>query len=78
MTTQELNSKISFRFSGYGHFKVTIEYRGQEYTCTTTNTMAIDRINDDNDGRSYEGFYSTKKQALLSLWEECKRANHLY
>jgi len=75
MTTQELKSKVSTSFAGYGHFKVTIDYRGKQYTCTTTNTMAIDKIGDDTITR--DGFYTTEKQALQSLYDECKRTNYL-
>lgn len=75
MTTQELKSRITTRFSGYGHYKVTIEYRGKEYSCITTNMSAIDRIGDDE--VRLKDWYPTEKQALLALWDECKLANNL-
>ena len=78
MTTLQLKQKVSFFFSGYGHKKVTIIYRGKEYSCTSTNTIATDRINsDDAERKTPKGFYTTLKQAYLSLWNECKRANDL-
>lgn len=75
MTTQQLKNRISTQFSGYGHFKVTINYRNKTYTCITTNTMAIDKIGDEQ--RTPKEFYTTEKEALLSLYNECKRANDL-
>jgi hypothetical protein len=73
----QLERKISFFFSGYGHNKVTIIYRGKEYKCTSSNTQATDRIKDDNEGINKDCYYTTKKQAYLSLYNECKRANNL-
>jgi translation initiation factor IF-3 len=75
-TLKNLERKISFFFSGYGHNKVTIKFRGKEYKCTSTNTQAIDRIKDDNEGMK-DSYYKTKKQAYLSLYNEVKRANNL-
>jgi len=67
MTTQQLSTRIDLRLSSYGHYRVTIQYRNKQYSCTTTNTMAVDRINSDEPDKS----------ALLSLWNECKSANNL-
>jgi len=75
MTAQELRSKIRIEPKGYGHFKTTIEFRGKKYSCTTTNTLAIDKIGDTN--KTPKSFYTTEKQALLSLWSECKSKNNI-
>ena len=77
MTTTQLQKKVSFGFSGYGHQRVVITFRGKEYHCTSTNTDATDRIMDDNDGINNNTYYTTKKQALMSLFNECKQANNL-
>ena len=75
MTTAQLSQRIiADRTSSYGHYKVTIQYRGKEYSCISTDSMAYDRYNDDNaKGR---GIY-TQKDALQSFWSECKRKNNL-
>lgn len=78
MTTEELKNRVSFMFSGYGHKKVTIKYRNKEYSCTSTNTGATDRINSDIDGFDKNTFmFKTKKQAYLALYNECKIKNNL-
>jgi hypothetical protein len=77
MTTTQLQKKVTFGFYGYGHQKLIITFRGKEYQCTTTNTQATDRINNDNDGIDSNSYYKTKKQALISLFNECKQANNL-
>lgn len=62
---------------GYGNFKVSFIYRGKTISCTTTNTLAIDRINCQNIFKSnikWSGY--TEKQALQALYEECKRKNN--
>jgi hypothetical protein len=76
MTTAQLSQRIiADRTSSYGHYKVTIQYRGKEYSCISTDSMAYDRYNDeDAKGR---GIY-TQKDALQSLWSECKRKNNLF
>jgi hypothetical protein len=75
MTTSQLKDRINTQFAGHGHFKVTIDFRGKEYSCTTTDTMAIDRIGDDTIDK--KRFYVSEKQALTALWNECKRKNDL-
>ena len=72
-TLNQLIKIVSFGFSGYGHYKVTIIYRGKEYKCTTTNMEAIDaaKEGDNEKGRP------TRRQAFLSLYNEVKRANNL-
>jgi hypothetical protein len=77
MNTTQLQRKVSFGFAGYGHQRVVITYRGKEYKCTSSNTQATDRIKDDNDGINNDKYYKTKKQAFMSLYNECKRANNL-
>ncbi len=77
MNTTQLQKKVAFGFSHYGHYHITITFRGKVYSCTTTNTQATDRIIDDNDGINHDTYYSTKKQAFMSLFKECKQANNL-
>jgi len=67
MTTVELYKRIDLDLIYYGHYRVVIKYRGKQYSCISTNTKAVDRINSDEPDKS----------ALLSLWNECKRANNL-
>ena len=76
-TLNQLQKNVSFFFSGYGHNKVTIKFRGKEYECISTNTHATDRIKDDNEGLDRNSYYKTKKQAYLSLYNEVKAANNL-
>jgi hypothetical protein len=77
MNTTQLTKKVSFGFAGYGHQRVVITFRGKEYKCTSTNTSATDRISDDNDGINHDSYYKTKKQAFMSLFNECKQKNNL-
>ncbi len=77
MNTTQLQQKVSFGFSGYGHYNVCILYKGKEYICKSSNTQATDRIMDDNDGINNDSYYKTKKQAFMSLYNECKQANNL-
>ena len=71
----ELKNRINTNFKGHGHYMITIEYRNKKYKCTTTNMMAIDRIG--NEQKTHGEFYGTEKEALLCLWNECKRKNDL-
>ena len=79
MTTQELRSRITVRWKGYGTYKVTIEYRGKFYSCTSHNSLAYDRITGyayEVPDRAVKDSY-TYKGALQALFDECKRANDL-
>lgn len=68
----------NIQFSGYGHNRVTITYRGKQYSSVTSNTLATDAYRSDN-GRAphRKGFWLTKKQAERILIDEVKRANCL-
>lgn len=82
MTTKELYENVSICRVSYGTHKVTIKYRGKEYTCKTHNTLATDRVIYDEDGtfvdaRKVSCCGLTLKKALRELYDECKRANGL-
>ena len=77
MTTSQLINRIEFCKTGYGHFKITIMFRGKKHACTTTNTMAIDRMQDEDTRIDKCAYYSTVKQAATALYNECKQANNL-
>ena len=78
MTTQDLKNRyLGYSFKNYGHFKIGFIFRNKGYFTTTTNTLAIDRIDDELPERT-EGYYTTQKQALLSLYNEVKKANDLH
>lgn len=79
MNTSELFNRVMVSTTtNYGHWKVEILYRGKWYKCTTNNSVAVDRHNDDEaKGPNYQGIY-TKKEALKKLWAECKKKNNLY
>ena len=73
MSTSELQQRIDVRTTNsYGHYKVTIQFRGKQYSCITTDALAYDRYLDDE----AKGFY-TQRRACLALWNECKRKNNL-
>jgi len=73
MTTQQLLERVNvIGTSSYGHYKVSIIYRGKKYYCTTTNSLAYDIYLDEDS----KGIY-TQKFALKTLWNECKRKNNL-
>lgn len=78
MNTKELRRRITIQWKGCGNYKVAIEYRGEFYSCTSHNSLAYDRIkNCDVYSDKVEVYGYTYKQALLSFYDECKRANDL-
>ena len=77
MTYKQLKSRyLGSGFSGYGHFRVGFLMYGKECYTITTNTMALDRLDDEMPERTPDGFYVTQKQALQSLYDEVKRDNY--
>lgn len=55
---------LQVRFSGYGHWKITTTYYGKEISCTTTNSLAVDDYNDENDRRSNRGYDSLRHECI--------------
>jgi len=77
MTTQQLLERIDARkTTSYGHYRVTIQYRGKKYTCISNDSLAYDRHLDTECWYSRGKLY-TQKEALQTLWNECKRKNNL-
>jgi hypothetical protein len=60
--------------SGFGHNKITVTFRGKEYSTHTSNTRATDVVNDDQYERNKR--YSCAR-AHSDLLDEIKRANNL-
>lgn len=81
MTLKELENKVSIsRAGGHGQYRITIEYRGREYSCLSNNTLAYDSLPSiSNAGGCWDDtdLPMTRKQALQSFYDECKRENGL-
>lgn len=71
MTLKQFRDKVNIGTCLHGNFKVTIEYRGKFYSCTSTDTLMYDRIKGDTD----TGY--TEKQAYQALYDHCKSENNL-
>lgn len=65
--------------TGYGHFSISIEIDGKEFTTTTTNTMAIDVAFDDcyDDYDNSGSYYENRKEAQEALVNEILIANEI-
>lgn len=75
MTHLELKNKVSVSICIRGHFKITILFRNKLYTKTSTDTMAYDRL--DEEDISKHKYYVSSKQAYLSLYSEVKNYYNL-
>lgn len=74
MTQKNLENRVSVNLtSSRGRYKVEIEYRGKTYKCYSNDSQAYDALR-NSDG---ENFPMTRKQALQSFYDECKRENFL-
>lgn len=75
MTLKQLRSKYQGKtFTGYGHYRVTFEFRGKNISAITTNMTAIDRITCSNEFAPKEcRFFYTEKQAYQALYNEVLR-----
>jgi hypothetical protein len=67
--------EINLRPSGHGHYRVTIEFRGKQYSAITDNMPLVDAYK-NNEGRENQGGY-TKIQASNALFNHVKQANNL-
>ena len=77
MNTEELRRRITIQWNGYGSYRITIEYRGQYYSCISHNSLAYDRIKNSDITDRVEAYGYTYKQACRSFYNECQRANGL-
>jgi hypothetical protein len=78
MTLQELKQRLRVeRDGGHGQYKVTIFYRNKYYTCHSNNSLAWDRLDDDNYPDNVVNGSYTNKGAYQAFYDECKRKNQL-
>lgn len=63
---------ISVKKTGYGHWKISMEYRNKTISTTTTNSMAVDDFNssiDEKQGRRLRwkaGHEQLKQEIILA------------
>lgn len=77
MTTAELRDRVRVTKSGYGQYEVRIMYRGKEYRCHSTNSLAYDRLDDADHGERWEKMGYNNKRAWQAFYDECKRKNSI-
>lgn len=78
MTLNELKNRTSVRHAnGYCQYEVEITYRGKRYKCKSNNSLAWDRLDDDNYADNYSKCGYTNKEAWKAFYDECKRQNGL-
>lgn len=78
MKTRDLENKIYVGVCLSGQFTIRIEYRGRQYSCKSNNTLAYDRYKNSDYFFDKQPMYGyTYKQALQSMFDECKRKNNL-
>ena len=76
---ENLIETLRSKWTGYGHYSISIEMDGKELKATTTNSMAVDAAFDDcyddvdNSGRYYE----SRREAQEALVNEILRANKI-
>jgi hypothetical protein len=64
--------KLTLMPSGYGHYKVTINYYGKQYSHVTSATHLIDAYESEKGEHRV-----TPTQASVMLYNEVKKANNL-
>lgn len=70
-----MKNYIQIQQTGYGHWRVTTEYRGKLISCTTTDSISIDNYRSDMSDRERGVMGQTRKQAAQSLRSQIIRAN---
>ncbi len=76
---KNLIKTLRSKWTGYGHFSISIEMDGQEFKATTTNTMAIDAAFDDcyDDKDNSGSYYESREEAQEALVNEILRVNKI-
>ena len=76
---ENLIKTLRSKWTGYGHYSISIEMDGEEFKATTTNTMAIDVAFDDcyDDKDNSGSYYESRREAQEALVNEILRANKI-
>lgn len=78
MTLTELKQRTTVERIGNCKYKVTIKYRGKEYSCISRNSIAWDCLGDkDYHEEDIDNSCYTNKGAYQSFYNECKLKNGL-
>lgn len=64
---------LTIKMAGYGHWRVSMDYRGKTISTVTTNSMAVDDFNSEF-GEKKHG-YNRRKSGYEALCNEIIRAN---
>lgn len=71
----EMNERnLTIRSTGYGQYKLTIDYRGKEISCHSTNSIDVDNFKSDF-GDIEDGF-NRIKLGYTNLCSEVIRKNN--
>ena len=76
---ENLIETLRSKWTGYGHYSISIEMDGKEFKAITTNTMAIDVAFDDcyDDEDNSGSYYESREEAQKDLVNEILRANKI-
>ena len=76
---KHLIKTLSRTKTGYGHFRVSIELDGKQYSTITTNSEAVDVAFDSNydDNDNTGKWYESREEAETSLVNEILSANNI-
>lgn len=77
LTDQKLRDRLTVRPGcTHGQYIVEIKYRGKTYTCTSTNSLAWDKIY-YGIAVPWSSYYDNERQAMQAFYDECKTKNNL-
>lgn len=71
---QKNEKNLSIEFRSYGHWKISMDYRGKRISATTTDSQSVDNFKSDWDEKDYDG-RNRRKSGYVSLCEEIIRNN---
>lgn len=74
MQATRFTHPITMMPSGYGHKKITVTFRGKEYSTVTSNSRATDVVNDEKYAKDKDFSCARAHAQLLS---EIKRDNNI-
>lgn len=76
LSLSELQQRVEMTWVGYGTYRISTTYRGQQLTAISHNTLAVDRIHSDDStpARKEVGYY-TLRGAYQALHDEVLMKN---
>lgn len=76
-TTNQFKKRMAVDRLSQGQYRICVVYRGKVYFCISNNSLAWDRLENDNYPSNYPVNGYTNRGAWQAFYDECLQKNFL-